>query len=212
MSLYGRSGGGEPQIIAPLRPSLALRSSSCDPGVYVFERDQGDGVQALRVVRAELGNPVVIDPEAGALQVRVLQTKQRHAQGGVQHLGLHAVNVLVLEALGRIPAAGPGRLIALVQMVFEFLAAAAGAKAARNRKGLDVGRDKDIRRFSGVFDDLGGLVAVFFIQALLPQIGRFHHVRVGRYDLDLCHGVFLLFGAPTIPPIGKHAQTLGDLV
>src|SRR5207244_8717791 len=88
-------------------------------------------------MRAELRDPVSVRAEAGPLQVSVFKTKQRHAKRGVEHLGLDAVDLLVFDSLDRVPATRTGSLVALGQMVFEFLARPASAKAPGHRKRLD---------------------------------------------------------------------------
>ena len=63
-------------------------------------------------MRAKLRYPVVVHSEAGALQFGFIHLKERHAQGGVEHLRFNAINVLILDALHRVPAAGPRSLVA----------------------------------------------------------------------------------------------------
>src|SRR4029077_18950295 len=105
-------------------------------------------MQPLGVVRSEFGDPIVIRLEACTLQVSIMETEKRHPERCVQHLGMDAVDVLVLETLGRaavdvlfletlgrFPSAGTRRLVALVlarlaEEILEFLPAPACGKAA----------------------------------------------------------------------------------
>ena len=105
---------------------------------------------------------------------------------------MHTVDILIFEALDGVPTAGAGCFVASAQMVLEFLATPSSPKATRNRKWLHVGCDKNMDGFPGVLNDLWCLIAIFFIEPLLPEIGRFHHMRVGGNDIDCCHEYFLL--------------------
>src|SRR5437867_12610323 len=105
-------------------------------------------------MRAELRDPVIVGAETGPLQVSVFKTEQRHAERGVEHLGLDAVDLLVFDPLDWVPAARTGGLIALGQMVFEFLARPAGAKATGHRKRLDPLGHKEAAGLIRILDQL----------------------------------------------------------
>ena len=80
-------------------------------------------------MRAKLRDPIVVDLEARALQIRVRQPKERHAERGVENLRTHPVHVLILDALDRIPAArARSGKAALLEVFFELLATAADSK------------------------------------------------------------------------------------
>ena len=68
----------------------------------IFQRDEPQRNQALGVVAAILGGPVVERAEAGGAQLGVIQPEQRHPHRRVDDLGLNAVAVQVLEPVGRV--------------------------------------------------------------------------------------------------------------
>src|SRR5260370_9800811 len=102
-----------------------------DPRWNIFERNQRGADQTLGIVRAELREPVVVRAEACALQVGVAQVEERHAEGSVEHFGLDAIDVLVLDALGRIPSPRPRCLVPSFHVLLDLFAAPSGAQAAR---------------------------------------------------------------------------------
>jgi len=55
---------------------------------------------------SELHDPVVVDPVTGLLQLNI----QTGAQAAVKLLGAASIDILVLEAFDRVPAAAPGAL------------------------------------------------------------------------------------------------------
>src|SRR6266849_10065628 len=82
-------------------------------------------------------------------------------------------------------------------MFLEFVAALADREAARCRKWRHPRCGK--RKASPVFilDDAGRLIPEFFIQPLMPQVGRLHHVRIRRYNAHLRHfNDLLMLSAP----------------
>ncbi len=80
-----------------------------NPGLHVVGRDQGDSDQAVGIGAAELGQEIVIGAQAGVLQFEIVKQKQGpDSQVGVQRLRVDAVDIHVLEALDRIPAAFAG--------------------------------------------------------------------------------------------------------
>jgi hypothetical protein len=60
-------------------------------------------------VPAELGDPIVVNPEAIALKRGVLDSEQHEAHRGVEHGRIDSVELHIFEPLGGIPAAG-GRI------------------------------------------------------------------------------------------------------
>src|SRR5713101_1368535 len=100
--------------------------------------------QSLRVVRTELGKPVVISAEARALQAGVVEAEKPHPKRRVQDFRLDAVNILVLDPLGGVPSARPRRFVALAQMLLQFRSASAGAETAGHRERTDTRRYENI--------------------------------------------------------------------
>ena len=82
--------------------ALQLRN----PGGDVAQRNQGHTHQALGIGRAVFRQPIIKDAEAGILELGVFEAEQRQAIAGVQHLGQHAVDILVLGALAWIHPLG----------------------------------------------------------------------------------------------------------
>jgi len=63
---------------------------------------------------AKLTNPVVVGPKTRLLEFSIIQAEQSHAQGGIKDLGLHPVDVLILQPFYRVPAARPAPLVAFL--------------------------------------------------------------------------------------------------
>src|SRR5258708_37498182 len=101
-------------------------------------------MQPLGAVGAAPCDAIVVNGEARAAEVVVVEPEQRHPKRGVDHLGLHAGDILILDSLGGVPSARPRRLVALLQMLLQFLAALADAEAARDRERPHPGCDKEI--------------------------------------------------------------------
>ncbi len=90
-------------------------------------------MQPVRLVGTKLREPVVVDTEYRPLQLGIGHPEQPHPQCPVKHLGMNAVDVLVLQPLGGIPSRGPSRLIAgILQVLTQLLAAAPGTPRPRN--------------------------------------------------------------------------------
>lgn len=147
----------------------------------ILERNQRDRIKPLGCVSGVCAQPVVEHGEADLLQFDVIQPKQRHPQRGVEDLRAHPVNILVLEPLGRIPTAGPRRLVAFAQMLPEFRAVLADAEPGGHREGNDSRRHEGKSARVGLHH-LGSPVLELFVQALGPQGGGFHHVRISGDD------------------------------
>src|SRR5262249_7061798 len=179
----------------PLEPDLFRAFQLLGALVDVLERDQCNRVQPARIVGSKVRDPIVVNPKTRTLQIGIMQPEQGHAQGRVQHLSLHTIDVLNLDALGRVPTAGARRLVALVLVCAlhefaEFFSAAAGRKSARDRKGGNVGRHENKRAAVLTPDNARRAIAKFLVQPLGPEIRGLGHVRVGGDYLDwcCCHG------------------------
>src|ERR1700689_4052871 len=136
-------------------------------------------MQPLGTVRAELPDPVVVHAEARAAQFIIVEPEQWHPERRVDHLGLHAVDILILDSFRRVPAARARRLVALLQMLLQFFAALADAEAARDRERAHAGCDKEIAFTALALDYFRRPVAKFVVEPRLPEIGGLHHVGGG---------------------------------
>jgi len=72
-------------------------------------------------VTAILGGVVVEGAEAGRPQLRVVQPVQQHPHRSIESLRAHAVAILLLEALRRIPDALGCGVEAVFEMFRQFL-------------------------------------------------------------------------------------------
>src|SRR5579862_1583032 len=112
-------------------------------------------MQPLGTICAELPDPIVVYGETRTAQFVVVEPEQRHPERRVDHLGLHAVDILILDSLGGIPAARARRLVTLLQMLLQFFAALADAEAACDRERPHPGRDKKITLTALALDHFG---------------------------------------------------------
>src|SRR5712692_1702590 len=162
----------------------------------IFERNQRGADETLGIVRAELREPVVVRAEACALQVGVAQVEERHAEGSVEHFGLDAVDILVLDALGRVPSARTRCLVASFHMLFELFTAAAGAEAARNRERIKPRAGEDKTLAVRLRDYSWSLVLELFVDMVDPEVRGLHHMRIRRYQSKLRHNGLLILHNP----------------
>jgi hypothetical protein len=174
------------------------RTLESDPGaaaqlphalVHIFERDQRDRGQPFGIVGTELRRPIIVGSKASLEQFDVGQAEQRHAQRGVEHLGLDAVDFLILDALHRIPAAGPRVGVGLGRELLEHRAAGAVAESAADRKGAQARREKYRALF--IVDHARGAFGKLLVHPRRPQIGRLREVRVGGNHSWRCHRMSL---------------------
>src|SRR5579875_63533 len=121
----------------------------------VFKRNQSDADQAVGIVFAKVGQPVVIDFETGGLQLSVVDTEQRHPQCGVKHLGHDTVDLLVLKALRRIPMALGIVTLGLLDEIDQLPAAASRSESPGDGKRPDSGTDENIAALAFGFDYAG---------------------------------------------------------
>ncbi len=111
----------------------------------VLDRRLAGAVQPGRRERAVLDEPTVVRLHAGAAVVEVGVAAQRHAHGGEQHLGNHAVAVLVGQAIRRVPAgAVPVREVAAAEGHLAGLLTGGGDEAHGHRHGVQAGDDVEV--------------------------------------------------------------------
>jgi hypothetical protein len=87
------AGNFEAAHIAAARHALDF----ADRSIAVMVRDVGEAGIALGLLRTEIGEPVVVDAQHFAGRLVVVEAACR-AEDAVQHLGLYAVALLILEA------------------------------------------------------------------------------------------------------------------
>ena len=174
--VFGRSAPDHPAAEAQFCRAFELFDCSRN----ILKRDQRNGIESLGIVRPEFRHPVVIDPKTGPLEFGVRKLKQGQTQRGVDHLSPDPVDILVLNALDRVPTAGPSRFITTGEMFLEFLATPARRKSTRHRKRRNTGSHKKMSGFFLVFNDPRGAVPKPLIQSGGPQVGRLCHMRIGR--------------------------------
>ena len=112
-------------------------------------------MQPFAIMGGILREPVVEGAKTRLLEFDILQREQRHPQRRVQHLGGDPVNFLVLDPLGRVPAAGTRGFVALAQLLLQFLAALAQSPTGGDREGADTPNDKGVAGPGRMFDYLG---------------------------------------------------------
>ena len=142
-------------------------------------------------MRAILGQPVVVGQKAGAPQFRVFELKQRHRQARIQHLAGDAVALLVGDAQGGIPGAGPDAGVAARHAVRKFAGIEPGHGEAGDREGGQPLGHEQIGRTAVkiLLHDFGRALAQGERHARGPQLGRFYDVRVGRNDGEVRHAL-----------------------
>ena len=161
-------------------------------GLNVFKRDESERQEPLWIMAAIIDRPVVIGPKAGVPQLDIIQAVERHAHGGVDHLGLQAVPLLVLDARGGVPDAGRGGLKALPVVCRQLFRRNAGTKKTGHRYRVDVLAHKELALFSvKPLDRVRSLIPEFLIQSFRPHIGRLYKMRICRNHSRLCHNSLL---------------------
>src|SRR5579863_2228109 len=146
------------------------------------ERIKPDADQPVRTMLAEFREPIVVDPQASHLQVGVFHAEQDNAETGVENLRDDAIKVLILETFDRIPSARTRGFIAMLHMLAQFVAAAAGGEDTGDRQRMDSRADENIRRAARllILDHARRIVAELAVDALDPKIAGFRHVRISR--------------------------------
>ena len=170
--------GGWCGSTAPRRPRAGGVARFGDGAVGIVAGDVGHPDQAVGRVRAEVGEPVVVRGVPGPHEFRVA-TRERRAHGGAeQHLGVDAVDVLVLHAWAGIPPAGAD-LAEPAHAHRVVLGATAGGGGERHHR-LPLSLEDLEVALVGALDrrrpvaELGG-------EVLSPHLRRRVHVRVRRH-------------------------------
>ena len=157
-------------------------------GLNIFERNQTQRQEALRIVAAIFGGPVVIGRETGGPQLDIVEHIQRHAHRGVDRLGDHAVPVLILNPGGRVPDRSRSLVHAFFVVLGQVGRRHASAKEGCDREGRDVFAHKILARFAvQIFDGVGRLIPELLVQAFLPHAGRFDKMRIRGNNTVVCH-------------------------
>ena len=140
-------------------------------------------------MRAELGQPVVVHPQARLLQFHVFHVEQDDTEARIQDFGNDAIEVLILEALRGIPATRPRRLIAVLHVLAQCIAAAPRSEHTGDGERMKAGADEEVGSAAGllVLDDARRVIAIFTVQPLDPQVARLRHMRIRRNHLLHCH-------------------------
>ena len=181
-------------IIMPRWPSCGTVFHLLDPRRDIVKVDHGDTPQTIRKGVAELGQPVVIDPEQDGQQLAVLNALvELQADGWIHQTHVYAVGIHVLDMLFRDIGAGSDILYLILKAqsvrVLEAQAGLGGGGRGLDFNALAIPPVAVLSR-----DHSRGAVAKFFIQPRRPQVERFKNMIVRRNDLVLLH---------TIPSYGK---------
>ena len=135
-------------------------------------------MQPFAIVVGVLREPVVEGAKTRLLEFDILQREQRHPQRRVQHLGGDPVNFLVLDPLGRIPAAGTRGFVTLAQLLLQLFAALAQSPTSGDREGPDTRSDKGVAGPGRMFDYLGRPIPETVVEPRGPQVGRLQHMGI----------------------------------
>ena len=87
----------------------------------VLERDEPERNKPLGIIATVLHRPVIVRLKTGSPQLSIIETVQGHAHRGVDHLGLHTVEVLVLNPGGWIPDTGRSLIKPLLVVLGQLL-------------------------------------------------------------------------------------------
>ena len=180
---------GQFEMSTPFAPrAFALRSASIDVSM------PSDGICAtpiepLRVRRAELlEQEVVVRLDAGEHEVVVVVAEEvaHRALRRVEQLGVHAVDVHVLEP-GRAVVATGARLLVGDAEPAELVERHPGRRDEPDRVGLAADRGQPRVAALRVLHELRRLVRVLLGQPVGPDVGRLEDVAVGVDDARLGH-------------------------
>ncbi len=175
----------------------ALKPFGGDPGELlgphhgVVKRDGRDSGQAVRIVGAVLGQPVVVGAEARLAQLAVFELEQPHPETGVDYFGGHAVALLVLDSFHRVPSPRPHVSVTLTHLVLEFPGVHAGYREGRDRQPLHpLGHEVIPRVAVEFFHHVRRPVRKTVLDARRPDVWWFDNVGVCRYYSLLRHDRF----------------------
>src|SRR5262249_47736913 len=126
----------------------------------------------------------------GPLQIRVREPELAKSEGGVDHFGLHTVEIHILEAFRRVPTARPRVLVGgRLEEPGKLLRFLAGPHALREMDGRDafqheIGAGPLPRR---ILHHARGAVPEGPVDALDPQIAGLVDVGIGGDQRELAH-------------------------
>ena len=164
---------------AALQPQVGGAAQLLGATLNVPKRDHGDAVETIGGVGTELAQPVVVDLEAGVLQLGVVHGVEPEAQRAVEDFGLDAVGVLVFEPGRGVPAAGPRVLHRRFQeMLGEILVVLAQCPGPRNLLPTQAGNHEGGAYPVLVIDHAGRVVTERLVEPLCPEFARLHRMRI----------------------------------
>jgi hypothetical protein len=117
----------------------------------------------------------------------------------VQHLTVHAIDVLVLDARSRIPATGTGIVVALALLTEVLALERCGPQSHAHGVRSKPLVDPEVLHLPVALALLqtGRAPAEVLIQTLNPQVAGLAHMRVGGEDLDIVgHGCTSIWTLP----------------
>ena len=138
--------------------------------------------QAIRRDRTELGKPFIVGAEHFRLIVKVRMVAEKHPQAGIDDLAVDAVLILVEQPLLGVPSANKALIETSVGAIGQRLAAQAGPRRERDRKG--VGHPVDYENIAA----LGGALELWRGFRKAPRnpafvnLWRLGDVRICRND------------------------------
>ena len=146
--------------------------------------------EPLRIVAAILGGVVVEGAEASRPEFSVVEPVQEHPHRSVESLRTHAVAILLLQALGRIPHALGGGVKPVFDMFRQFLRALAGAEETGNLDRRYVLTHEKLALSSLVaFHRVGRAVMKSLVDPFGPHRRRFNEMGISGDDLISRHGL-----------------------
>jgi hypothetical protein len=196
-----------------LRNALSNASFIGFTGTPLFKDDEitrrvfGDYISTYdfqRAVDDKATVPLYYDTRGEKLGI--VETKQEHAKGGIQDLGLDPVYVLFFETSSRVPHTGRSCLNALFVVLGKIFRLDSGAKRAGIGDRRDILADKEFslpalmafNRARGAIPKLGG-------DLLHPHVGRLNEVRISRNDTIVHHN------SPSLPLLCQRRGPRGPL-
>ncbi len=125
-------------------------------------------------MRTVIRQPIVIDSEAGLLQLGIRESEQRHRQARVDNLGFDPVDVLVLDSFHGVPAAAARLAVSLAHVRGEFEPAFASRPQRCDRKRQNTGSDQRDARPSFIRNHPWSSILEGPVKALHPQVRGLH--------------------------------------
>ena len=152
----------------------------------VLDVNRGDPLQPLRIVPAELGEPVVVARKDRRQQLAVGDLIEREPLRRIKHGSPHAVEVVVgQEFLGVVrPLPHVGEVTRRLELL-GTIEPLAGLRAALEGVGADAVHEPPVS--VRVADDARGASAILRGQPPVPGVGGLDHVRIRRDDPGVRH-------------------------